>query len=93
MAAEHRPYIKPLLLLILGTILPLAAGAALAIHGFREPQCPSYMDKMPDGSHCVIGANMSGLYIFFALPFALAGFIGGLVWMMTTWMEHRPRRK
>jgi hypothetical protein len=93
MAAKFRPYIKPLLLFIFGTIIPLVVGTALTIHGFREPQCPSYMNKMPDGSHCVIGANMSGLYIFFALPFAALGFMGGLVWMVITWMEHRPRRK
>jgi len=24
----------------------------------NPPQCPDYADRMPDGSHCIIGANL-----------------------------------
>ena len=85
----RQSYRKPLLLLILGTMLPLAIGALLAWKGFKTPQCPSYETTMPDGSNCIIGANMSGLYMFFAVPFVVIFDATVIVWMLVIWRKHK----
>lgn len=32
--------------------------AAVFTPPLNPPQCPSYATRMPDGSHCIIGANI-----------------------------------
>jgi len=91
--SHGRSYARPLSLLIIGTVLPLLIGGLLAWHGFKEPQCPSYRTTMPDGSACVIGANFSGLYVFFAAVFVLIFDAVAIVWMLIIFRGRRRTKR
>lgn len=53
----------------------------------KPPQCPDYATRMPDGSHCIIGANigaglvcLAGLIVVVAGAIGLAGSLVGGLW-------------
>ncbi|MDQ6946705.1 MAG: hypothetical protein M3256_10660 [Actinomycetota bacterium] len=58
------------LLIIAATFTPL----------LNPPQCPDYADRMPDGSHCIIGVNFDlGLYWLAGGFIAFVGAVGSVV--------------
>ena len=43
----------------------------------NPPQCPDYATRMPDGSYCIIGANIgAGLICMAGIVLVVAGVVG-----------------
>jgi hypothetical protein len=77
-------------LLIAGTIVPLLIGTIYALRGLAVPQCPTgYTQAQIDSSDCIIGANMSGVYIFLAVPYVLMAVVSSTVWMVLIWRKRQ----
>ncbi len=80
---------RPLLwLVVLGVGLLMIAAAFSP--PLNPPQCPSYATEMPDGSTCIIGANIgSGLIWLAGILVALVGGAGSLVALGTRLWQRR----
>jgi len=62
--------------LVLGLLMVPASSSSF----LNPPQCPSYASRMPDGSPCIIGANIgAGLVWLAGIAVAVVGAIGLLV--------------
>ena len=58
--------------------------------GFNPPQCPDSAREVPDGSHCIIGANMGlGLFWLAGIALAFVGAVGSLVSFVAVLSERR----
>jgi hypothetical protein len=78
-----RAYRGPFVLLIVGTIVPLAISIAYVMRGLKVPQCPLGVTQAQiDSGSCIIGANMSGVYIVFAIPFVLLAIVSAAIWAL-----------
>ena len=87
--SKSRRYWWPLRLLVFGILIPPVIGTAMAIMS-RRPQCPTdYTQAQIDAGSCIIGADMSGLYIILALPFMLASILAAGVWALVIWRRSR----
>lgn len=64
-------WVAPLALVVLGGLVSLASYLPF----LNRPQCPAYATRMPDGSACIIGANI-GVGLIWLLGIALAA-LGG----------------
>ncbi len=54
------------------------------------PQCPDHATRMPDGSRCIIGANIgAGLLSLAGIVVALIGAVGLLVSLVVVFWERR----
>jgi hypothetical protein len=82
-------YKKPILLLVFGAMLSLLIGGFLAWRGFKTPQCPSHQTTMPDGGHCIIGANFSAFYVLYGLAFAFGFAAIAGIWMLMIWRKNQ----
>jgi hypothetical protein len=73
-------YHGPMWLALTGTFLPLAISFAIALFS-RRPQCPDTVTQAQiDTGSCIIGADMSLLWVFFALPLVLACIVTATIW-------------
>jgi hypothetical protein len=87
---SKRPYLWPIVLMICGTILPLVIGGVLTARGLNVPQCPTNVTQVQiDSGNCIIGANMSGIYIILALPFVFLSLVSAIIWMLIIWRKSR----
>ena len=56
----------------------------------NPPQCPDHATRMPDGSVCIIGANIgAGLLWLVGIVVAFVGAISLLVSLASSWWERR----
>ena len=56
----------------------------------NPPQCPDYATRMPDGSYCIIGANIgAGLLWMAGVVLVVAGALGLVGSLVTAWWERR----
>ena len=56
----------------------------------NPPQCPDSATQMPDGSHCIIGANIGlGLFWLAGIALAFVGAVGSLVSFVAVLSERR----
>jgi len=56
----------------------------------NPPQCPASAMQMPDGSHCIIGANIGlGLFWLAGIFLAFVGAVGALVSLVAVRSERR----
>ena len=84
-----KTYKKPLLVAVVGTIAPLTLGFALALWSHR-PQCPEQVTQAQiDSGSCIIGADMSLLWVFLAVPVVLLSLVVASVWAMV--LKQRTR--
>ncbi len=73
----------------------VVAGSALFGLSFlptlNPPQCPSYVTSMPDGSKCIIGANLGApLLLVAGLLLMVTGTVGLLIGLvLRSWRKHR----
>lgn len=56
----------------------------------NPPQCPDSALQMPDGSHCIVGANIGlGLFWLAGIALAFVGAVGSLVSFVAVLSERR----
>ncbi len=87
--AEHRSWKGHLLWLAV-----LAFGglmmAAVFTPPLNPPQCPGHATRMPDGSHCIIGANIgAGLLWMAGVAVAFIGGVGLVASLVASLWERR----
>lgn len=63
---------------------------AVVTPALNPPQCPSYATRMPDGSHCIIGANIgAGLLWMAGILVMVVGALGLFVSLVAVLWERR----
>jgi len=56
----------------------------------NPPQCPAYATRMPDGSFCIIGANIGTALLWLAgLVVAFVGGVSLLISLVSSWYDRR----
>jgi hypothetical protein len=71
--------------------LGLLMVAAALTPPLNPPQCPDHATRMPDGSHCIIGANIGAGLLWLAGVFvAFIGAVGLVISLMARLWDRRP---
>ena len=86
-----KPYVGPLIVAVGGTIVPLSIGFVAAILA-RRPQCPAGVTQAQiDSGSCIIGADMSFILVFMAVPFVALSLLIAVIWAGVIWHKIHPR--
>lgn len=77
-----------------GWLVMLVVGLLIVAATFspplNPPQCPDHATRMPDGSNCIIGANIgAGLLLMLGTLVTFIGAVGSLVSLVTVMWELR----
>lgn len=84
-AKQPSPYRWPLWFLGLGAIVPIVLSLAV-VYLVPRPQCPSYVTQEYLDTHsCIIGADMSIIWVLFALLLAVLVAAISVVWILIVW--------
>lgn len=77
---------------VIATSLSVVAYIATKTPWLNPPECPSYATVMPDGSSCIIGANI-GLGLWMIGVVAPLALVASILWVIVAMRSLKHRHK
>jgi hypothetical protein len=86
---SSNPYRWPRRLALGGIFVPFGTSFIAALL-LRRPQCPNDVTQAQiDAGNCIIGADMSLVLVFLAIPLVLLFVLAAAVWAGIIWYKRR----